>query len=85
VRAARSKPKNPDTALPGTPEFEALKKMKHQGGSAHFQWYCDEFKPVREKAAKTLTLDFEKPLMELEQKIRDVRPRPLTSLNSSGS
>jgi hypothetical protein len=44
-----------------------------QGGREWLQSILSRFGPVREKASNTTVLDFEKPLVELDNRIKEVR------------
>lgn len=46
---------------------------KRAGGREWFQSILSRFGPVREKASNTTVLDFEKPLVELDNRIKEVR------------
>lgn len=53
---------------PDVPKSEG----KRQGGREWFQSILSRFGPVREKASNTTVLDFEKPLVELDNRIKEV-------------
>jgi len=44
-----------------------------QGGREWLQSILSRFGPVRERASNTTVLDFEKPLVELDNRIKEVR------------
>jgi len=49
-----------------------------QGGREWLQSILSRFGPVKEKASNTTVLDFEKPLVELDNRIKEVRGRTTT-------
>lgn len=53
---------------PDVPKSEG----KGKGGREWFQSILSRFGPVREKASNTTVLDFEKPLVELDNRIKEV-------------
>ena len=66
VRAqAKNKKTNPDP--PDTPKEEA-----RRGGREWLQNLLSKFGPMTEKANNTHVLDFEKPLVELDNRIKEV-------------
>ena len=50
------------------------KSRDRQGGKEWLQSILSRFGPVKEKASNTTVLDFEKPLVELDNRIKEVRP-----------
>ncbi|BDA44272.1 Acetyl-coenzyme A carboxylase carboxyl transferase subunit [Coccomyxa sp. Obi] len=67
VRAqAKSKKTNPDP--PDTPKDD-----NRRGGREWLQQLLSKFGPITEKAMNTHVLDFEKPLVELDNRIKEVR------------
>lgn len=52
---------------------DAQKNGVIQGGRAWMETILSRFGPVRDKAQNTTTLDFEKPLVELDKRIKEVR------------
>lgn len=46
---------------------------QRQGGREWLQSLLSRFGPVKEKASNTTVLDFEKPLVELDNRIKEVR------------
>lgn len=66
VRAqAKSKKTNPDP--PDTPKVD-----NRRGGREWLQQLLSKFGPITEKAMNTHVLDFEKPLVELDNRIKEV-------------
>ena len=49
-------------------------KEDKQTGREWLDTFLARFNPVREKAASPTTLDFEKPLLELDKRIKEARP-----------
>jgi hypothetical protein len=52
---------------------EASEAAAHKSGEAWFQHMKAEFDPVSSAPPTTAVLDFEKPLVELDRRIREVR------------
>jgi hypothetical protein len=53
---------------PDVPKAEGV----HSGGREWLQSILSRFGPVRERASNTTVLDFEKPLVELDNRIKEV-------------
>jgi acetyl-CoA carboxylase carboxyl transferase subunit alpha len=49
------------------------------GGREWLGTILSRFGPVKEKASTTTTLEFEKPLLELDKRIKEVRSAPRTA------
>lgn len=52
---------------------DAPKEGVIQGGREWMETILSRFGPVRDRAQNTTTLDFEKPLVELDKRIKEVR------------
>ena len=61
VQAAKGAPDPPDTP-----------KQERRGGREWLQTMLSRFGPIAEKAENTAVLDFEKPLVELDNRIKEV-------------
>ncbi|EFN53883.1 hypothetical protein CHLNCDRAFT_36222 [Chlorella variabilis] len=57
----------------GDPPDVPKPRDQRQGGREWLQSILSRFGPVKEKASNTTVLDFEKPLVELDNRIREVR------------
>ena len=68
AQAAKGKADPPDVPKP----------RGQQGGREWLQSILSRFGPVKEKASNTTVLDFEKPLVELDNRIKEVRGRTTT-------
>lgn len=70
-------PTFPKTALRALGKFNPpdapMKDSVIQGGQQWLETILSRFGPVRDKAQNTATLDFEKPLLELDKRIKEVR------------
>jgi len=73
---AKSKKTNPDP--PDTPKEE-----NRRGGREWLQQLLSKFGPITEKAMNTHVLDFEKPLVELDNRIKEVYPFCISFLHLS--
>ena len=56
----------------GTPPDVPKPRGQPQGGNEWLQSILSRFGPVKEKASNTTVLDFEKPLVELDNRIKEV-------------
>jgi hypothetical protein len=56
----------------GTPPDVPKPRGQPQGGKEWLQTILSRFGPVKEKASNTTVLDFEKPLVELDNRIKEV-------------
>ena len=68
--AVRAKGKSEPPDVP-----KARPKAVQQGGHEWLQTILSRFGPVKERASNTTVLDFEKPLVELDNRIKEVRVR----------
>jgi acetyl-CoA carboxylase carboxyl transferase subunit alpha len=59
----------------GDPPDVPKPRDQRQGGREWLQSILSRFGPVKEKASNTTVLDFEKPLVELDNRIKEVRGR----------
>jgi acetyl-CoA carboxylase carboxyl transferase subunit alpha len=57
----------------GDPPDVPKPRLDRAGGREWLQSILSRFGPVREKASNTTVLDFEKPLVELDNRIKEVR------------
>ena len=74
---------NAQAANKGTPPDVPKPRGQPQGGKEWLQTILSRFGPVKEKASNTTILDFEKPLVELDNRINEVGH--ITNRNSSAS
>ena len=63
---------NAQAANKGTPPDVPKPRGQPQGGKEWLQTILSRFGPVKEKASNTTVLDFEKPLVELDNRIKEV-------------
>jgi acetyl-CoA carboxylase carboxyl transferase subunit alpha len=63
---------NAQAANKGTPPDVPKPRGQPQGGKEWLQTILSRFGPVKEKASNTTILDFEKPLVELDNRIKEV-------------
>lgn len=68
----------------GTPPDVPKPRGQPQGGNEWLQTILSRFGPIKEKASNTTVLDFEKPLVELDNRIKEVGYRLDVSLNRIG-
>ena len=61
-------------AAKGAPDPPDTPKQERRGGREWMQTMLSRFGPIAEKAENTAVLDFEKPLVELDNRIKEVSP-----------
>lgn len=59
-------------AKKGAPDPPDTPKQERRGGREWLQMMLSRFSPIAEKAENTAVLDFEKPLVELDNRIKEV-------------
>ena len=72
-----------DDANPGPPDIPAPRKIIREKiiaeGREWIETILSRFGPIKERAQTVTTLDFEKPLLELDKRIKEVGRRPMVT------
>ena len=65
-------------AQKGQPDPPDAPREERRGGREWLQTILSRFGPITQKAENTAVLDFEKPLVELDNRIKEVMPIELS-------